>query len=110
MTGSATWARPRSTAALGEYVALLRRAHGFTQAELADAAGVPRRFVNDLEGGHDTLYVRRLLAVLATLDIDLTVSTADRESAGVGPENPPHLQSRPQVESQSASQLKDLGW
>lgn len=58
---------------LGAMLLLLRRAHGLTQAELADAAGVPRRFVVDLENGRSTLFVQCLHAVLDALDARLVV-------------------------------------
>lgn len=52
---------------LGRIVALRRRHVGLTQGALAERAGVPRRFVNELEAGLATIYVRRLFATLDAL-------------------------------------------
>lgn len=92
---------------LGRLVALLRSRHSLSQGALAEQAGVPRRFVNELEGGHATIYGRRLFAVLSALDAHLVVEeqrgSTHRTDAVGGRRNPG---SSPDGEST----LKDLGW
>lgn len=101
----ALWAEPTGPAQLGEFVALVRRTEHLTQGQLAAHAGVPRRFINELEGGHATKQTERLFDVLAALGLRLVVKTDERwirsaaasERVGdVGSPEPPAV--------------KDLGW
>lgn len=52
-----------------------RAAAGWTQQELAEAAGVHRSYLSDLEQGRTSQQVHRLLRLLRTLKLDFTVST-----------------------------------
>jgi len=65
--------------ALGAAVRTHRTSRGWTQAELADHAGVSRRFVSELEAGLRTgAELSRVFAVLRALH--LAVTLVDRGS------------------------------
>ncbi|GAB48518.1 helix-turn-helix domain-containing protein [Mobilicoccus pelagius] len=108
------WGAADEPADLGALLLLLRRAHGLTQAELADAAGVPRRFVVDLENGRSTLFVQRLHAVLDALDARLVVEEPGARDAasglsrtGASGDDAVAVDDDPDG---GAPALKDLGW
>lgn len=65
----------RSTADLGRFIRLVRRERRMTQQELADIAGVGRRFLLELEAGKPTVEFGRVLQVSAALGIDLAART-----------------------------------
>lgn len=75
-----------SPASLGAYVRNARRARGWTQANLADEAGVGRRFVIELEGGKSTAALGLTLRTLGALGLDVTVgpSTASGRAGRTG--------------------------
>ncbi|MBX3492582.1 MAG: type II toxin-antitoxin system Y4mF family antitoxin [Parvibaculum sp.] len=56
---------------LGEVIRAARTLYNLSQQELADMAGVGRRFVSELENGKATLEIGRVLTVCAALGIDL---------------------------------------
>jgi HTH-type transcriptional regulator/antitoxin HipB len=58
-----------SPAAVGQAVRQGRVARGWSQAHLAAAAGVGRRFVVDVESGHARAELGKVLAVLDALEI-----------------------------------------
>jgi y4mF family transcriptional regulator len=62
-----------SPQALGQRVREAREALGMTQAAFADAAGVGRRFVSELENGKATLELGKVMAVCAAAGLDLLV-------------------------------------
>lgn len=93
------WGTPAGPDELGDLLAVLRRRAGLTQGGLADTAQVTRRFVNELEGGHSTIYIRRLFAVLDALGAHLVIAEDGAERAPAA-EPPP----------QTGLQVKDLGW
>lgn len=51
-----------------------RTEFGLTQAQLAVKAGVGRRFIVDLEAGHDRAELAKVLEVLRALGIHASVS------------------------------------
>jgi HTH-type transcriptional regulator/antitoxin HipB len=55
----------------GELVRLARQKQGLSQQHLADAAGVGRRFLSELESGKSTLEFGKVLQVAAAAGIDL---------------------------------------
>lgn len=59
---------------IGLYVRDRRRGRGTTQAALAAAAGVSRRWLSDLEGGKDTAEVGLVFRVLHALDLVVQAS------------------------------------
>ena len=61
----------KSIREIGEFVASTRKKQGATQLDLAQMAGVGRRFVVELEAGKESLHVGKVLRVLETLGVDL---------------------------------------
>jgi y4mF family transcriptional regulator len=61
---------------LGAAIRAARRAQGLSQAELAERAGVGRQWLVAVEKGHERAEVGKVSAVLAALDLQLTVSRA----------------------------------
>ncbi len=61
----------KSPEALGQMVRQAREAMGLTQTAFADAAGVGRRFVSELENGKPTLELGKVMAVCAAAGLDL---------------------------------------
>lgn len=64
----------KSPEALGQMVRQAREAMGLTQTAFADAAGVGRRFVSELENGKPTLELGKVMAVCAAAGMDLFVA------------------------------------
>lgn len=62
---------------LGRYVRERRRDRGETQAALAEAAGVSRRWLADLEAGKSTAEVGLVFRTLAALDLMIDARPAD---------------------------------
>ncbi len=62
---------------LGEFVAKVRKEQGVTQLQLAQAASVGRRFVVELENGKETIQTGKLLKVLETLGVDVTLTAPE---------------------------------
>lgn len=60
-----------SVATLGVFLKATRQRMGLTQQDLADIAGVGRRFISELEAGKPTLEVGRVLKACASLGVDL---------------------------------------
>lgn len=61
----------RSTQELGKTIIHARKAHGYSQQQFADLAGVGRRFVSELENGKASAEFGKVLQVLTALGIDL---------------------------------------
>jgi transcriptional regulator with XRE-family HTH domain len=65
--------------ALGERVKAIRRAKGWSQTELAQAAGVSRARLEALENARLTeIGVKHLLRILNALDLDLRLTQLNR--------------------------------
>ncbi|TQL66965.1 y4mF family transcriptional regulator [Nocardioides albertanoniae] len=60
-----------SPAAFGAAVRSARQRAGLTQGDLAQSAGVGRRFVVDVEAGHPRAELGKALALLEVLDVYL---------------------------------------
>lgn len=58
---------------LGRYVRDQRRTAGLTQTELADRAGVSRRWLADLEGGKSTAEIGLVLKAVLALGLMVDV-------------------------------------
>lgn len=74
-----------STAELGQIVRKTRKQLGATQADLALTSGTGLRFIVDLEKGKETCQIGKILAVLQTLGIRISLSpppAADRDEQG----------------------------
>jgi y4mF family transcriptional regulator len=61
----------RNTNHFGALVRLARQKQGLSQQHLADAAGVGRRFLSEVESGKSTLEFGKVLQVAAAAGIDL---------------------------------------
>lgn len=64
----------RDAADLGQLVRLRRKQLQLTQAELAEVAGVGKRFLSELERGKPTAEISKVLQVLSVLGLDLQVA------------------------------------
>jgi len=72
----------RSPVALGQALARLRYERGLTQEELAEALGISRRYVYEVEAGRPTLWSTRLFELLRELGAHLEVVQADADVRG----------------------------
>ncbi len=79
----------RSQTALGRELARLRFERGLTQEELADALGVTRRYIYELETGRPNLFATRLFELLRELGAHLEVISDPP------PSEDPSIQPRP---------------
>lgn len=70
------WARLLTATDLGRFLADLRAERDMTQDELADALGISRRYVYEIESGKPSLYTDRLFALLRLLNARLTIEAA----------------------------------
>jgi y4mF family transcriptional regulator len=61
----------KNTSDLGMMIRTSRKAQRLNQTQLAEAAGVGRRFVSEIEDGKATAEFGKLLAVCSALGIDL---------------------------------------
>jgi HTH-type transcriptional regulator/antitoxin HipB len=63
-----------SVIGLGWWLRLLRKGRGWTQADLAKAAGVGVRFVVDLEAGKSSAQIGRVLRVANALGVEVRLA------------------------------------
>ena len=66
----------RTASQLAEFVRAERKTQHVTQIQLAQLANVGVRFVRDIEDGKPSLHFEKLLRVLNTLGIAVTLSSA----------------------------------
>jgi transcriptional regulator with XRE-family HTH domain len=71
-----------SARALGAGIRYFRRQQGFTQAGLAQRAGMPRETLSRLENGHETEQLRHVFALLRQLGLRATLERVDLDQAG----------------------------
>ncbi|MGL4175787.1 MAG: helix-turn-helix domain-containing protein [Dermatophilaceae bacterium] len=81
----------RSQAALGKELARLRFDRGLTQEEVAEALGISRRYVYELESGRPTLFATRLFELLRELGAHLEVVSDPGSPSGSGSSAPAAL-------------------
>jgi y4mF family transcriptional regulator len=67
---------------LGSLVRKERKSLGLTQADLALTSGTGMRFISDLENGKPTCQIGKILTVLKTLGIRLTMSSPHSPRGG----------------------------
>ena len=60
--------------ALGRAIRDRRRELGYTQAFLADYAGISASFLSELENGKETIQVGKMIDVLSLLGMDICLS------------------------------------
>jgi y4mF family transcriptional regulator len=69
---------PADIVALAQAVREARLRHRLTQAQLAGLSGTGLRFIGELERAKPTLELGKVVAVLATLGLQLQVAEPDR--------------------------------
>ncbi len=75
-----TWV-VRDPEVLGEVIRAGRDARGLTQAELADAAGLHRSYLSNLERGVATDQTERLFRVLRRLGLEVRIEVPATDEA-----------------------------
>ncbi len=65
---------------IASFVRRRRKAHGLTQVELAELAGVGTRFVSEVERGKETLRLDTLRRVLAVFGKDVGLVPLEERS------------------------------
>lgn len=66
-----------SPTSLGDAIRHYRHDAGLTQAQLAEAVGLQRSYLSELENGKETEQLTRLLRVLRRLGVRMTLDKAD---------------------------------
>ena len=64
----------KTTAELGRAIRKRRKELGYTQAFLADYAGVSASFLSELENGKETIQLGKMMEVLSLLGMDICMS------------------------------------
>ena len=64
----------KTTAELGRAIRTRRKELGYTQAFLADYAGVSASFLSELENGKETIQAGKMMEIIALLGMDVCVS------------------------------------
>ena len=62
---------------LGVAIRHYRQEAGLSQADLAERTGLNRTYLSDLERGHETEQVKRILRLLKQLGVRMTLDKAD---------------------------------
>ena len=62
---------------LGAAIRHYRQEAGLSQADLAERTGLNRTYLSDLERGHETEQVKRILRLLKQLGVRITLDKAD---------------------------------
>lgn len=63
----------RDTRSLGRAISQRRKLEGLSQEDLADAAGIHRSYLSDIERGKNTDHTDRLFRVLRRLGLEVVV-------------------------------------
>jgi HTH-type transcriptional regulator / antitoxin HipB len=66
-----------SPASLGQAIRHYRNEAGLTQAQLAEATGLQRSYLSELERGKETEQITRVLRLLRRLGVRMTLDKAD---------------------------------
>jgi transcriptional regulator with XRE-family HTH domain len=66
-----------TAASVGPAIRHYREEAGLTQGELASMAGLNRSYLSELEQGHETEQMRRILRLLKLLGVRATLQKAD---------------------------------
>jgi transcriptional regulator with XRE-family HTH domain len=66
-----------SAASLGAAIRHYRKGAGLTQAQLAEALGLQRSYLSELEQGKETEQLTRVLRILRQLGVRMTLDKAD---------------------------------
>lgn len=68
---SNTRAQLRVPADFGNALFAARMSKNLTQVELAKLVGVPQSTISELESGHSTIFLRRLIKLARAIDLEL---------------------------------------
>lgn len=63
------------TQSLGDLIRQQRKLQGVTQVEFASLCGVGVRFISELENGKPTIEIGKILQVLNSLGLELTIQS-----------------------------------
>jgi HTH-type transcriptional regulator / antitoxin HipB len=69
--------RVYTAASLGDAIRHYRTETGLTQAQLAEAAGLQRSYLSELENGKETEQLKRVFRLLRQLGVRMTLDKAD---------------------------------
>jgi HTH-type transcriptional regulator/antitoxin HipB len=69
--------RVYTPASLGDAIRHYRTEAGLTQAQLAEAAGLQRSYLSELENGKETEQLKRVFRLLRQLGVRMTLDKAD---------------------------------
>jgi HTH-type transcriptional regulator / antitoxin HipB len=69
--------RVYTPASLGDAIRHYRTEAGLTQAQLAEAAGLQRSYLSELENGKETEQLKRVFRLLRQLGVRMTLEEAD---------------------------------
>ncbi len=64
-------------ASLGDAIRHYRKEAGLTQAQLAEASGLQRSYLSELESGKETEQLKRVFRLLRQLGVRMTLDKAD---------------------------------
>ena len=64
----------RTTEEFGRAIRARRKELGYTQAFLADYAGVSASFLSELENGKETIQLNKLMDVMSLLGMDMCIT------------------------------------
>ena len=67
----------RNAAELGAEIRRRRKELGYTQAFLAEYAGISASFLSDLENGKETVQINKLMRVVSLLGMDLMIAARE---------------------------------
>ncbi len=70
-----TSASPRSTKELGRFIRENRKSKNLTIEAVSGLANVSQRFLSELERGKETAEIGKVLKVLLTLGLDVSIQT-----------------------------------
>lgn len=71
----------RTPKQLGEALRRYRTLASLSQSQLAAKAGLRQATISQIEGGHDAARIETICAILAALDLELTVAHRSMSSA-----------------------------
>lgn len=74
-TKTKTSASPRSTKELGQFIREYRKSKNLTIEAVSGLANVSQRFLSELERGKETAEIGKVLKVLQTLGLDVSIQT-----------------------------------
>ncbi|MCL2466206.1 MAG: helix-turn-helix domain-containing protein [Micrococcales bacterium] len=80
MSSELDWATVRSADGLGTFLNHLRVQRGWTQADVAEHLGIPRRYLHELESGKQILAYSRLFSLMNLLRAQMVLRAESEEN------------------------------